>query len=127
MKILAIVGILLFLIGGLALLIGLVVCFNTWNSDYATLACQRAEQDREKFEQAKAFCRGVDNDCYRQATVGLTSADECQDRKEYMQKQMLMGAVPAVIGFLLGLIGLMMAVAGFVVGRRKRAVAAPAA
>jgi len=126
MKVVGIGGILLFLFGGLVLIIGLVVCLNTWTSDYATSTCERAEKDREKFTEAKAACGSPTSDCYRQATAGLTSDDDCEAKKEYMNKQMLMGIVPAVIGFLLAFVGLIMAVVGFVVGRRrKRAVIAP--
>ena len=124
MKIVGIAGILLFLLGGLVLLIGLIVCINTWNSDYATSACAQAEKDKEKFDEAKNLCGSAVSDCYRRATVGLISEDECEAKKAYMSKQMLMGVVPAVIGGILGFVGLIMAVAGFVLGRRNKAVAA---
>ena len=124
MKIVGIGGILLFLLGGLVLLIGLVVCINTWSSDYATSACEQAEKDRTKFDKAKEMCGGLDSDCYRRATVGLVSEDECESKKAFMNRQMMMGAVPAVIGFVLGIVGLIMGVGGFILSRRKRAVAA---
>ena len=41
-----------------------------------------------------------------------------------MQKQMLMGIVPAVIGGIVAFVGLLMAIGGFVFGRRKKAAAA---
>jgi len=37
-----------------------------------------------------------------------------------MQKQMLMGIVPAVIGGIVAFVGLLMAVGGFVFARRKK-------
>lgn len=123
MKIVGILGIVLLLFGGLVLLIGLVVCINTWTSDYATSACKRAEEDREKFSEAKELCGTTTSDCYRQATASLTSADECEAKTAYMNKQMLMGIVPAVLGGLLAVIGFFMAVGGFLLGRRKKAVA----
>ena len=119
MKIVGILGILLFLFGGLVLLIGLVVCVNTWTSDYATTACARAAEDRKKFDDAKDLCGNTTSDCYKQATVGLTSEDECEARTEYMKKQMLMGVIPAVVGGLLGIVGFFMAVGGFFLGRKK--------
>lgn len=126
MKIVGIAGILLFLFGGLVLLIGLIVCINTWTSDYATAACVQAEKDKEKFADAKDLCGSTVSDCYRRATIGLISEDECEAKKAYMSKQMLMGVVPAVIGSLVGFFGLIMAIGGFVLARRKKAVAAAA-
>ena len=119
MKIAGVLGILLFLFGGLVLLIGLVICVNTWTSDYATSACIRAEEDKKKFDEAKELCRDVSSDCYRQATVGLTSQDECESRTAFMQKQMLMGIVPAVVGALMAIVGFFMGVGGFLLGRKK--------
>src|SRR6185295_11152640 len=104
MKIVGILGILLFLFGGLVLLIGLIVCINTWNSDYASATCQQAAKDRKAFDDAKEMCGTTTSDCYRQATAGLTSQDECEAKTAYMDKQMLMGVVPAVIGALLGIV-----------------------
>ena len=122
MKIVGIAGILLVIVGGLALLIGLVVCINTWTSDYVSSACERAARDKEAFDEAKERCGTTTSECYRAATVGLTSEDECENRKSFMQKQMIMGVVPAVIGALLAIVGLLMAIGGFVLGRRKKAV-----
>lgn len=123
MKIMGIGGVVLFLFGGLVFIIGLIVCLNTWNSDYATKACSQAELDREKFDQAKEMCGTVTSDCYKQATIGLVSADECKEKTDFMSKQMMMGAIPAVIGFILGFVGLLMAILGFVLGRKKSKVA----
>jgi hypothetical protein len=123
MKIVAILGVVLLLFGGLVFLIGLVVCINTWNSDYATSACRRAAQDEEKFSEARQRCGSTTSDCYRQATVGLTSEDECTQRTETMNKQMLMGVVPAVLGGLVAFLGFLMAIVGFLMARRKKAVA----
>jgi len=122
-KIVGILGIVVLLFGGLVLLIGLVVCINTWTSDYATSACRKAEEDQEKFSAARELCGSITSDCYRQATIGLTSEDECEAKTAYMNKQMLMGVVPAVIGGILAFIGFLMAVGGFFFGRRKTAVA----
>jgi hypothetical protein len=122
-KIVGILGIAGILLGGLVFLIGLIVCINTWNSDYATSACKQAEQDHEKFALAKELCGNTNSDCYRQATVGLISEDECEAKTAYMNKQMLMGIVPAVLGGILAFVGFLMAVGGFFFGRRKKAVA----
>lgn len=124
MKIIGILGIVLFLIGGLVLLIGLVVCINTWNSDYATSACEQAEKDRQKFEEAREQCRSVTSDCYRQATIGLVSEDECEQKTAFMNRQMLMGAIPAIIGLIVAVVGVFMGIGGFLLARRKKAVVA---
>ena len=123
MKIVGILGVLLFLFGGLVLIIGLVVCVNTWTSDYATSACARAEEDRKKFDEAKELCGDVTSDCYRRATIGLTSQDDCENATAFMKKQMLMGVIPAIVGGLLGIVGFFMAIGGFVLGRKKAAAA----
>lgn len=123
MKIVGIVGIVVLVSGGIALIIGLIVCVNTLTSDYATSSCQRAAQDQSKFDEAKTMCGSTTSDCYRQATVGLTSQDECKDRTDFMTRQLFMGIIPAVIGGVLTFVGLIMAIAGFVLGRRKKAVA----
>ena len=119
MKIVGILGVLLFLFGGLVLIIGLVVCVNTWTSDYAPSACARAEEDRKKFDEAKELCGDVTSDCYRRATIGLTSADDCENATAFMKKQMLMGVIPAIVGGLLGIVGFFMAIGGFFLGRKK--------
>jgi len=123
MKIVGILGVLLFLFGGLVLIIGLVVCVNTWTSDYATSACARAEEDRKKFDEAKELCGEVTSDCYRRATIGLTSPDDCENATAFMKKQMLMGVIPAIVGGLLGIVGFFMAIGGFFLGRKKAAAA----
>lgn len=124
MKIVGILGIVAILLGGLVFIIGLVVCINTYTSDYATVACQRAARDSEKFSEAKVLCGSTTSDCYRQATIGLTSEEECEARTAYMNKQMLMGVIPAVLGGLIAFVGLLMAVGGLFFGRKKKAVAA---
>src|SRR6476620_2108444 len=123
MKIVGILGILLFLFGGLVLVIGLVVCLNTWTSDYATWTCAKAEEDRKKFDEAKTLCGDITSDCYKRATIGLTTPDDCEERTEFMKKQMLMGVLPGVIGGLLAIFGFVMAVGGFLLGRKKTAAA----
>ena len=124
MKIVGILGILLFLFGGLVLLIGLVVTINTWTSDYATTICARAEDDRKKFDEAKELCGDVTSDCYRQQTSSLTSQDDCENATAVMNKQMLMGVIPAIVGGVMSTIGFFMAVGGFFLGRKKKAAAA---
>lgn len=121
MKIVGILGIVLFLFGGLVLLVGLVVCINTWTSDYATKACAQADADKEKFDEAKTLCGSITSDCYRQKTIGLVSQDECESKTAYMSKQLMMGIVPAVIGGLLAIVGFFMGIGGFVLARRKKA------
>jgi hypothetical protein len=123
MKIVGILGILTFLFGGLIFLIGVIVCINTYTSDYASSTCEQAARDREKFSEAKALCGSVTSDCYKQATIGLTSQEDCDYKKEYMQKQMLMGIVPAVLGGIVAFVGLLMAIGGFFFGRKKPAAA----
>ena len=123
MKIVGILGVLLFLFGGLVLLIGLVVCVNTWTSDYATSACARAEEDRKKFDEAKELCGDITSDCYKTATIGLTSQGDCEHATEFMKRQMLMVVIPAIVGGLLAIVGFFMAVAGFFLGRKKAAAA----
>jgi len=123
MKIVGILGVLLFLFGGLVLIIGLVVCVNTWTSDYATSACARAEEDRKKFDEAKELCGDVTSDCYRRATIGLTSPDDCENATAFMKRQMLMGVIPAIVGGLMGIVGFFMAIGGFFLGRKKASAA----
>jgi len=122
MKLVGIAGIILILVGGLALLIGLLVCLNTWTSDYASSTCEKAANDRQAFDEARDRCGSISSECYKQATVGLTSEDDCENKKSYMRNQLIMGIVPAVIGALLAFLGLLMAIGGFFF-RRKKAVA----
>ena len=119
MKILGIFGVILVLVGGLALLIGLVVCFNTWTSDYATAECEKAAKDRDAFAEAKERCGSVTSDCYKSATAGLTSEEDCEHNKEFMNRQLIMGIVPAVLGGLIAFVELLMAICGFFFGRKK--------
>ena len=123
MKIVAILGIILFLIGGLVFLIGGFVCFNTWNSDYATAECARAARDKEKFDEAKQMCGDTTSDCYQRMTIGLTSEADCEHNTEVMNKQMLMGVIPAIVGLLMAVAGLLMGIGGFLLARRKKAAA----
>jgi hypothetical protein len=115
-------GIVLILIGGLALLIGAFVCVTTLTSDYASSACEKAENDRKAFAEAKATCGSTTSECYRQATIGLTTREDCENRESFMRKQLIMGIVPAVLGAFVAFVGLILAIFGFM-GRRKRAVA----
>ena len=71
------------------------------------------------------MCR-ADNDCYQRSIAGLTTQEECDSRRSFMNRQLLMGIVPAVIGGFLALVGLILTVFGFVRARRKaRALGMP--
>jgi len=118
-----ILGIVLLLGGGLICLIGLVVCVTTLTSDYATVACERAANDREAFSEARTRCGSPTTDCYKQATIGLTSEEECESRTAYMRKQLIMGVVPVLIGGFGAFLGALLTVLG-IIGRRKKVVAA---
>ena len=111
-------GIILFLVGGIALLIGLVVCVSTLTSDYASAACERAAKDAKAISDARSRCGSTSSDCYKQATVGLTTQDDCDTRKAFMNRQLIMGIVPSVIGGLLAFVGLLLTVFGFIRARR---------
>jgi len=115
-------GIVLILVGGLAFLIGAVVCVTTLTSDYATSACKRAAADQETFSEARANCGSTTSECYKQATIGLTTQEDCDSRTSYMRNQLLMGIVPAVLGALIAFVGAIVAIWGFM-GRRKKVVA----
>ena len=117
-----ILGIILFLGGGLALLIGLVVCVITLTSDYASSACESAANDQKAFSEAKANCGSTTSECYKQATIGKSHEEECESKTSFMRKQLIMGVVPAVIGALAALVGAVLGVIGLI-GRRKKAVA----
>lgn len=117
-----VLGVILILLGGLALLIGLVVCVTTLTSDYASSTCEKAENDRSAFSEASAKCGSTTSECYKQATIGLTTEDDCEYKTAYMRKQLIMGVVPAVIGAFLAFVGVVLAIFGFL-GRRKKAVA----
>ena len=118
-----IAGILLFLIGGLAFVIGVVVMVVTLMDDYATAACAQAHRDADAVRRARTTC-GANNDCYQRSISGLTTQEECDSRRSFMNKQLLMGIVPAVIGGLLAFVGLLLTVFGFVRARRKRSATA---
>ena len=120
MKIVGIVGTLLFLFSGLLVIIGGVVCVNTFSSDYAESACEKAARDQKAFDDAKELCGSVDSDCYRQATIGLTSDEECQHKREFMTRQLVMGVVPLIVGVILGVPSLIMAIVGFIMARKKK-------
>jgi len=115
-----IAGIILFLIGGLILLVGIVVCVVTLTDDYASSACAKAARDREAIARARANCSPTIPDCFRNATVGLTTQEECDSRRSFMNRQLLMGIVPGVLGGLLAFVGLLLTVFGFVRARKKR-------
>jgi hypothetical protein len=115
-------GIILILIGGLALLIGAVVCVTTLTSDYASSACEQAAKDEKAFSEARENCGSTTSECYRQATIGLTTQEDCESKEAYMRNQLIMGIVPAVLGAFVAFVGLILAIFGFM-GRRKKAVA----
>jgi hypothetical protein len=117
-----ILGIILILGGGLVLLIGLVVCVTTLTSDYASSACEKAANDRKAFSEARENCGDTTSECYRQATIGLTTEGECESKTSYMRNQLIMGVVPAVLGGFVAFVGAVLTIVGFI-GRRKKAVA----
>ena len=119
MKLIA--GIILILVGGLALLIGAIVCVTTLRSDYALSACKQAAADQEAFSEARANCGSTTSECYKQATIGLTTQEDCESKTSFMTKQLIMGIVPAVVGAFLAFVGIILAIWGFM-GRRKKAV-----
>ena len=116
-----VLGIILFLVGGLLFIIGLIVCITTLTSDYATSACEKAAIDQKAFSEARDTCGSTTSDCYRQMTIGLTSEEECESKRAFMTKQLIMGIVPAVIGVFLSFVGLLLAILGLI-GRRKKVV-----
>ena len=115
-------GIILILIGSLALLIGAVVCVTTLTSDYASSTCEQAAKDEKAFSEARENCGSTTSECYKQATIGLTTQEDCEYKEAYMTKQLIMGIVPAVLGAFVAFVGLILAIFGFI-GRRKKAVA----
>jgi hypothetical protein len=115
-------GIILILLGGLALLIGAVVCVTTLTSDYASSACEKAANDQKAFSEARENCGSTTSECYKQATIGLTTQEDCESKESYMRKQLIMGIVPAVMGAFVAFVGIILAIFGFI-GRRKKAVA----
>ncbi|HEV2830104.1 MAG TPA: hypothetical protein VGW76_21065 [Pyrinomonadaceae bacterium] len=115
-------GIILTLFGGFVLLIGVVVCVTTLTSDYASAECEKAARDRAKFEEAKATCGSTTSECYKQATVGLTTEEDCEHNTAFMRRQLIMGIVPAVLGAFIAFVGIILVIFGFL-GRRKKAVA----
>lgn len=114
-----VLGIILVLIGGLAFVIGLIVCIATLTSDYASSTCEKASQDQKAFAEARNNCGSTTSDCYKQATIGLTTQEDCESRTTFMRNQLIMGIVPAVVGAFLVLLGGTLAIFGFL-GRRKK-------
>jgi ABC-type antimicrobial peptide transport system permease subunit len=115
-----ITGIILFLIGSFILLIGIVVCVVTLADDYATKACRDANYYADRVRSARQTCRAAaDNDCYQRSIAGLTTQEECDRRRSYMNQQLMMGIVPSVIGGLIAFVGLLLTVFGFIRARRK--------
>ncbi len=109
-------GLLLIIVGVLALLIGLVACFATLTSTYASSACEKAASDKSAFDKARVTCGSTTSPCYKQMTAGLTSEEDCESRKSFMRTQLVMSIVPVVIGIL-------MAIIGFFLSRKRAAVA----
>ena len=110
-------GLVLAVLGVVILLIGAVVVAATVTSTYAPNICARAEKDKDAAREAKARCGDVTSRCYRDATDTLTTETECDNAKSFMNKQLIMGIVPIVIGGLMSVIGLAVF---FVFMRRKR-------
>lgn len=101
-------GLVVIVVGVLAVLIGSFACFTTLTSDYASSACRKAEMDKIEFDKAKTACGTVASDCYKQMTIGLTSDSDCENRKDFMRKQLMMSIVPVVFGVLLSIVGFFM-------------------
>ncbi|MDI1242484.1 MAG: hypothetical protein PSX80_11230 [bacterium] len=118
-----IAGIILFLIGSVVLLIGIVVCIVTLTDDYASAACSQVARDEAAIRSARTLCRG-DNDCFKRSTIGLTTQDDCDSRRSFMNKQLIMGIVPGVIGGFLAFVGLLLTIFGFVRARTKQSTIA---
>jgi hypothetical protein len=118
-----IAGIILFLIGSVVLLIGIAVCVVTLTDDYASSACEKAARDAPGISAARSRC-GADNDCFNRSTIGLTTQYDCESRTSFMNKQLLMGIAPTVIGGLLAFLGLILTIFGFIRARRKRTMLA---
>jgi hypothetical protein len=114
------VGTILTIIGALALLIGVVVCITTWTSDYASSTCEKAANDHQAFSEARERCGSTASECYKQATIGLTSQDDCEAKQSYMRNQLIMGIVPAVAGAFVALVGAILTIFGFIAWRKKR-------
>lgn len=116
-----VLGIILVLVGGLIFIIGSVVCVTTWTSDYASAACERAAHDEEAFREARERCGDTTSDCYKQATIGLTTPEDCESKTAFMRNQLIVGVVVAVVGGFVTFVGLIVTIFGFI-GRRKKAV-----
>ena len=114
-----IAGILLLLLGLLILIGGIIACVVTLTSNYATTACARAANDRTTFAEAKQLCGGTTSDCYKTKTIGLTTDQECEDRKSFMTKQLVISIVPVVIGGFFGILGIGLFAFGLIRGRKK--------
>ena len=122
-KTMRIAGVILLLIGGLVFLIGMVICFATLTSDYASSTCEKAARDEIAIREARAKCGSPATECYRQATIGLATQEECESRQSFMRRQLVMGIIPSVIGGLLAAVGLLLTIVGFVRARRRKAAA----
>lgn len=107
------------IVGVLVLLIGVVACFTTLTSDYASSACEKAANDKEAFSEARERCGGTTSECYRQATIALTTEGDCESKKSFMRNQLIMSIVPVVIGLLLAFGGALFVTFGFFRGRKK--------
>ncbi|MBA2704508.1 MAG: hypothetical protein H0U60_11725 [Blastocatellia bacterium] len=114
-----IVGALLIVVGVVALLIGVVACVSTFTSDYASSTCEKAANDKKAFAEAREKCGSTASECYKQATLGLATEDDCDNKKAFMTKQLVMSIVPVVIGALLFMVGALLLIVGFFRGRKK--------
>ncbi len=118
-KTVKVVGVLLIVVGVLALLIGVVACVSTLTSDYASSTCEKAANDKKAFDEARQKCGSTMSECYKQATIGLSTEEDCEYKKSFMTKQLVMSVVPVVIGAVLAMVGTLLAIVGFVRGRKK--------
>lgn len=114
-----IAGILLLLLGMLILIGGIIACVVTLTSDYATAACAKASADKKAFAEAKQLCGSITSDCYKTKTIGLTTDEDCEDRRSFMTKQLVISIVPVVVGGFFGLLGIGIFVFGLIRGRKN--------
>ena len=118
-----VLGILGLLGGGLVLIIGMIVCINSLTSDYASSTCERAANDRKAFSEARVRCGSPTTDCYKAATIGLTTEEDCESKTAFMRNQLIIGVVLAVVGGFFSFVGVLLVILG-IVGRRKKVAAA---
>jgi hypothetical protein len=121
-----VIGIILSLIGLPAFVIGLIVCFVTLTSDYASSECAAAERDKAAIEEATKTCRQTRStpydvqDCIGRNTIGKKTQMDCDLNRSYMNRQLIMGVVPTIIGGILAFAGVALTIFGFIRSRKAR-------